>query len=147
LTGNLQYFGWLDNFCLMSESYLMDLETRPLLRPLVKLSSFVPTNQGTNGQYSGSGSDSIGSLSVLGQSIQKILSTILKLVSDVVETILACILGRGARINANTRLWYRRSHRDDQSNRGGLPVVVDDGNEEMSPVPLQERESLVSRIV
>jgi membrane associated rhomboid family serine protease len=145
LTGNLQYFGWLDKFCLMSDTYLIDLEIQPLLRPLVTLPTFVPTYQCTNGQYSGSGGD--GYLRMMGQSIQKVLSLILKIVRDVVETIFVCIFGRGARLNANIRLWNRPSHRDEHTDRGGIPLVTNDDNEEMSLTASQQREPLVSRIV
>jgi hypothetical protein len=147
LTGNLQYLGLLDNFCLISETYLVELESRPWLRLLVKLPSFVPTHQATHGQISGSGGDTIGSLRVVGQSIHTLLSLIFKVVRDVVDLMIVYIFGRGAEINANIRLWNRSSPRHDHSNRGGLPLVIDDDVELLSDTALPERQSLVSRIV
>lgn len=147
LTGNLQYFGFLDKFCLMRESFLMELESQPFLRSLVALPSFVPTSQGTIGHCLGSRGDATDSLRVVGRSIQKILAVIFKVLRDIVETFLVCIFGRGARLNANIRVWDRLVQYNDQNNRGNLQAQNHDGDEEMMTIAAQERESLPSRIV
>ena len=113
----------------------------------MEVPTFVPTSQGTSGQYIGSGGDATRSLRVAGQGLQNILARLLKVVGDVVETILVCIFGRGARINANVRFWNRTSHRSNHSSQGGLQLAQAETRQEIPSSPSQERESLVSRIV
>jgi Rhomboid family len=149
LTGNLQYFGFLDRYCLMSETFLVDLEARPFLRPLVTFPTFVSTSQGSSGQYSPRlGGDLMGSLRSMNRSVRNIFTMILKLVRNVMETLIVCIFGRGSRINANIQLWGRSSQNEDNHIRQSDIQLVDaDSQSNENNLVQQERESLVSRIV
>ncbi|KAL3914272.1 MAG: hypothetical protein SGILL_006169 [Bacillariaceae sp.] len=160
ITGNSQYYGLLDKFfCFMGDTFLTDLESRVVLRNLTNLPGFVPTSQGTSGQYSGDGGDVHNSVRFVSRTIRKAIATIRKVLRDILETILVCIFGTGSRLNGNIRFWERpgRGNVTDTSNSLALSTLEanegdteEDENtswHEHAAIETQERENLVSRIV
>jgi rhomboid domain-containing protein 1 len=158
LVGNAQYFGFLDYFCLMGETFLMDLETRPFLRKLTTIPGFVPTSQGISGQYTGDGGGGPQLLQFVSQSIRDVTGYLCKLMRDVFETVAVCIFGRGARLNHNIRFWDRLAWHVD-ANQTGLSLTsnldADEGTTNIggnrwidhTTQEAQERERIVSRII
>ncbi|KAG7369610.1 rhomboid family protein [Nitzschia inconspicua] len=146
LTGNLQYFGVLDHTFLMSDAYLIDMENHHFLRPLVTMPTFVPTSQGSNGQYtgrSGGGLVLTTPIRTVCRSVKRLLGVIYKFVADVIETIIVCIFGRGAAANANIRFWERNSQGADWVSQDDLQL----GSTISDDTIHSERDSSVSRIV
>lgn len=103
LTGTLEYYGFLD--CIFaSDSFLIELESQPILRWLVSLDSFV----GTTGQRLRAESSSSSGL--LYRAIRRPFDVISKFVRDLLETLLVCVCGRTCKI---PRFWERRTARSD----------------------------------
>jgi len=173
LTGTLEYYGVWDRLLFLSDSFLIEIESLPIMRRLVSLDNFVPTSISTQQALRSSSNSadwsSSSSSSSLFQSIRKILNIILKFFRDVLETILVCICGRNYRLaNSNIfRFWERltlRRHSNNNNNNNNnsennniiecgiiRPPEFYEGDDllldEEKSIASQEREPILSRIV
>ena len=176
LTGTLEYYGVWDRFLFLSDSFLIEIESLPIMTRLVSLDNFVPTSISTQQALRSSSSSSSSadwsstsssSSSSLFQSIRKILNTILKFFRDLLETILVCICGRNYRLaNSNIfRFWERLTLRRHSSNNNNnnenennniiecgiiRPPEFYEGDDLLdkeNSIASQEREPILSRIV
>jgi membrane associated rhomboid family serine protease len=163
LTGTLEYYGVWDRLLFLSDSFLIEIESLPIMRKLVSLDNFVPTSISTQQALrSSSSADSSSSSSSSFQSIRKILNIILKFFRDVLETILVCICGRNYRLaNSNFfRFWERLTLRRHSNNNNDNNNIIecgiirppefyegDDLLDEEKNIASQEREPILSRIV
>lgn len=155
LTGTLQCHGVLD-ILFVGDSFLIELESWPMMRKVVSLDSFVATTHGS-GQLLRTESSSSSSALPIFQSIRKVLSIVFKFLRDILETILVCICGRNYRFNINansTRFWERRtnlSNTNDNNIECGVirPPEFYEGSlyDNDNAVDEEEREPLASRIV
>ncbi|MGK3734319.1 MAG: membrane associated rhomboid family serine protease [Bacillariaceae sp.] len=171
LTGTLEYYGVWDRLFL-SDSFLIEIESLPIMRRLVSLDNFVPTSISTqqalrssSSSSSADSSSSSSSSSSFFQSIHKILNIIFKFFRDVLETILVCICGRNYRLNSNVfrRFWERltlRRHSNNNNNDNNNNITEcggiirppefyegDDLLDEEENIVSQEREPILSRII
>ena len=144
LTGTLEYYGVID-VLFVGDSFLIELESLPMMRKLVSLESFVVTTHGSGQRLRAESSSSS-----LFQSIRKVITIVLKFLRDILETILVFICGRNCRLNnVNIRFWKRRTSNDIEFGIIRPPAFYertlyandDTVNEE------EEREPLASRIV
>jgi len=105
LTGTLEYYGVLD-VLFVTDHFLIQIESLPVMRKLTSLDSFVATNPGNRQRLRAESSSS--SSSSLGRSIHQGFGIVWKFVRDVIETILVCLFGRNCRISTmNLRFWER----------------------------------------
>jgi len=154
LAGTLEYHGALDAL-FVRDSFLVYLESLPVLRKITALESFVGTSTtqlGACGQRLRAESSS-SSYSPVMASLRKCLGTVAKFLRDLLETLLVCVCGRNCRLrdwNAS-RFWPRRA-RNDATERGVIrppefydgALYEDDDEEEEE----EEREPLaLSRLV
>jgi hypothetical protein len=153
ITGTLQHYGIFRSLE-VSDSFLIELESKPLLRKLVSLDGFVPTTTTATTTTNNNNISSVDPSSMY-RGIRKILNMILKLFRDVFETIVVCIFGRGYRLNTNIRFWdhfysssrqENRSVGNQRSNSIQLPTVTEDDSSN-DDTTNYEREPLTSRMV
>ena len=150
LTGTLQHYG-IFHIVEVSDSFLIELESKPILRKFVSLDGFVPTTITTTTTTTTTNNNNNLSLdpSSLLRGIRKILSVILKFFRDVFETILVCIFGRGYRLNNNIRIWEQenRSGGSQRTTSVQLPTGTENDSSNNDDNTNYEREPLTSRIV
>jgi len=117
ITGTLEYYGVLDGLH-FGDSFLIGLESLPIMRRLVSLDNFIAASQSRGSVRQ------LRAESSLSHSIHKISSIVFKFFRDVLETIMVCICGRNNRLNSSIfRFWERRyPNNNNNSNNNDINI-------------------------
>jgi len=146
LNGTLEYYGALD-VLYVGDSFLVYLESLPLMSKLVALDSFVGTTQGSGQRLRAESSP----LDSFFRKARYVLSKFMECIIKIIETMLACACGRNRRVaDINFRFW-RRFTRNDTIEYGVIkpPEFYDGAFDENDRIydDEDEREPMVSQIV